>query len=108
MIELSIAHQRVNKQFAFAVGGEVALSGNAKAVESTTKRQTFEGLAVDLRKVHSVCKIENVLIQSMGLSLLDDGSCSGIAHALDGSKTKAYFPLVVHAKLLIALVNIGP
>ena len=47
LIELTIAHEDIQELFTLGIDGEIVLTTDAEAVETTAQRQRFEGLTVD-------------------------------------------------------------
>ena len=106
LIQLSVAHQRIQERLALVVHGEIALTRNTEAVEATAQGQRLKGFLVDIRQVDTLRKVEDCLIRPVLLTLRDDGLCSRLSHALDGTQSETDLTMMIHTKLLIRLVHI--
>ena len=104
---LAEAHERVEEHLALDVGRQIALAGDAEAVEPAAEHQALNGLAVHGREVHALHQVEHVGVWSTRLALGDDGLGGSGAHALDGSQSETDGALLVHAELVAALVHVG-
>ena len=106
MVGLTIAHQRIEEHLALVVNGKIVLTADAETVETATQCQTLKTLTVDGCEIDALSKIVNVLIGTVLLTLLYDGLCSRVAHALNGTETETNLTMMVHTELLVRLIHI--
>ena len=88
-------------------GLHILFAFDAEAVEGTSHSHALQRLPVHGRGGHTLHQVVDITVGAVLLALLDNGVGSCLAHALDGSKTKAYLTVLIHTEVGIRLIDIG-
>ena len=106
LIELRVADEFVDEEFAGGARSEELAAPVAEGVERASAYEGFKGLAVH-GAGEALHEVEHICEGASGLALSDDGVGYVAAETLEAAETEADVAAGVHGEVAVGLVHIG-